>query len=303
MTAREMPGANSGTPDGPEEKVVRLQHSLRLAAVDLLGRSSRGNSTAQQSGTVSSTSENQRLRARLATARAETNQVKLQWLAVQRAVPTVPLNVQRESELVQTASQLRRVQRDLAVARRTGAENAETAAAAIESLTQQLAAVQQKSFFSTKIVHKLVGAALAAGVMTLLGFLVVPQLKMPHQSVESVAQRQQAGIVAEAQPAALNFAGNRPLTQTSVTPGGLNPSFTQSLSRLNLALASVPGRTAKEVLHDIQKAQVNSSSPACSFAWTEAGPAVLFGKDQKGTDLTSLSTTISKCADAIEQLR
>lgn len=216
------------------------------------------------------------------------------------------MNIQREVELVQASAQLRRVQQDLAAERRAGAAKAEFAAATIASLQQELSASGRSSFFISDK-NLLLSCCLGAFVLISAGVGIFYRFgspgsanhAVPAASTQAAATPPPAAEPVLAGPVSLSISA--PASTRNTT--GKAPDLPASLSRLNRAFASFPGRTAQEVLRAIQANPAYSSQHVCSFAWTEAGPALLFGKDQKGTDLTSLGTTLNRCAEAIEQSR
>lgn len=83
--------------------------------------------------------------------------------------------------------------------------------------------------------------------------------------------------------------------QRLVSEQGSQDQFTQSLDRLDYALAAFPGRKAEDVLREVYK-----RSRDCALVWNQGRPSLVFGGGKTGPD--ALATTISGCADAVEQL-
>lgn len=76
--------------------------------------------------------------------------------------------------------------------------------------------------------------------------------------------------------------------------------FSSSASRLSGALDSVPGRSPEQIFRELN-ARSSKDDPVCPIEWTGDQPAMVFssGKSQIG----SLDTALSRCAEAVERLK
>jgi hypothetical protein len=73
-------------------------------------------------------------------------------------------------------------------------------------------------------------------------------------------------------------------------------AFSNSLNRLDSALAKFPGRAPEEILREASK-----QGHGCMLSWNEGRPSVVFGGGSSKP--VSLSATIDRCADDIGNLR
>jgi hypothetical protein len=78
---------------------------------------------------------------------------------------------------------------------------------------------------------------------------------------------------------------------------GAKTDFTQSLDRLNSALAAFPGLSPTEVLHLVSMSGGKNS--VCAFQWNNGNPALEFN----GSNKISMAQTLESCAQAVEKYR
>ena len=208
-----------------------------------------------------------------------------------------------EGTVAELRSQYQVVQRDLEREKRARRSDSIAASARTNEMEEALAfAVATEAALSAGRVqtsHRLQKGLIAAALVVLIGGSILYEALHHRHSQTAPADAALASLT----PATSGFQRpegrilKRPLSVEvpSTLSQGEKVGLTQSLDRLNRALAGFPGMDPHEVLR-----QVSSSgrSSECAFNWNKGNPSLVFNGGS-----ISISQTLDRCAQAIEKYR
>lgn len=216
---------------------------------------------------------------------AEIEKLRVEWRREQRGAEIEHNN--RRAELLSVRSQLHLAQQRLeneVRARRSDAVQASGRVVALErQLTETRLALRMRNKEETpqNRIRVFMSAATAAAAV------VVAILGWTHGRKPAAAKI----------PTASNAQPQLAVSSAIAPP---KKEFTQSLNRLDDALAAFPGQPAEKVLAAARSSQGNSVATPCLIQWTSGQPALVYSGGSLGN---SLSATLERCAEAVEQYR
>jgi hypothetical protein len=196
------------------------------------------------------------------------------------------------SDNVLIRTQMERAKKDLErvqVALEREAEQTQVKLAQIEEALQaaQVASPNRsKKFRVGKTRGMLMGVA-SILVVTAGGFGTMKILKRPTNSVP--AETTAAPLATQIAPVGAPESGNS-LSE-----------FSNGVGRLSHAFSRFPGVDPETIMRAVNKKAAASGSSVCAFAWNDGQPALQFGGGRGGN--TSLSGTLTRCAEAVERFR
>jgi hypothetical protein len=208
-----------------------------------------------------------------------------------------------EGTVAQLRSQYQIAQRDLEREKRARRTESIAASARTTEMEEALAfAVATEAAHSAGRVqtsHRLRKSLIAAALVIMIGGFGFYQVLHRRQS-PTASTRIPLASLTPATSSGQAIRGrvlSKPLSveAPSTLSQGEKVDLTQSLDRLNRALAAFPGMDPHELLR-----QVSSSghSSECSFNWNNGNPSLVFNGGH-----ISISQTLDRCAEAIEKYR
>jgi hypothetical protein len=241
------------------------------------------------------------LQAQLASAKSEAEKIGKQYHGFSKEAGEV--SARRAAEIATLSTQYMKAERELArqkVERKTEATRAAEKLAKLEreiTLIAGRAALAQETGLRRRKVTRTVVGVTAATALVCLSAVYWPVVarqgdrKAPDQGVAALPATPVRFIPPQASPV-VNNAVQRVEDPSPEPPA----AFSNSLNRLDTALAKFPGRAPEEILREASK-----QGHGCMLAWNEGRPSVVFGGGSSKAG--SLSETIDRCAEDISHLR
>ncbi len=241
------------------------------------------------------------LQAELASAKSEAEKIGKQYHGFSKEAGEV--SARRAAEIATLSTQYMKAERELArqkVERRTEAAKAAEKLAKMErelmAVASRAALAQETGQRRRKVKRAAVGVTAAVALVCLSAiYWPVParqgERKAPAQAAVALTATPVSFIPSQA-PSVVDQAV-QPAEDPSPEP---TAAFSNSLNRLDTALARFPGRAPEEILREASK-----QGHGCMLSWNEGRPSVVFGGGSSKP--ASLSATIDRCADDIGNLR
>jgi hypothetical protein len=241
------------------------------------------------------------LQAQLASAKSETEKIGKQYHGFSKEAGEV--SARRAAEIATLSTQYMKAERELARQKVERRAEAAKAAEKLSRLEQELTAVARQAalaqetglrqrkvkrtvFFVMTAAALLCTGAVYWPVRSRQGFQKAPaqgESTMPATPVRFVPPPQVPSVVDNAVPL--------PEDPSPEPPA----AFSNSLNRLDTALAKFPGRAPEEILREASK-----QGHGCMLSWNDGRPSVVFGGGSSKP--ASLSATIDRCAEDISHL-
>jgi hypothetical protein len=240
------------------------------------------------------------LQAELASAKSEAEKIGRQYHGFSKEAGEV--SARRAAEIATLSTQYMKAERELArqkVERKTEAAKAAEKLARLErelTFAANRAALAQQNGLRRRKVKRTLVSVTAAVALVCLSAIYWPVLarqgdrKAPAE--EAVLPSTPVGLSRPQASSQMDNAAQSPEGSSPELPA----AFSNSLNRLDTALAKFPGRAPEEILREASK-----QGHGCALAWNEGRPSVVFGAGSSKP--ASLSATIDRCADDISHLR
>ena len=252
----------------------------------------------QQEATERAISSAAALRAELASAKSEAEKIGKQYHGFSKEAGQV--SARRAAEIANLSTQCMKAERELArqkVERKTEAAKAAERLARLERELTFMAnrdALAQETDLRRRKVKRTVVSITAAVALVCLSAIYWPVRARQGD------RKAPAEAAVELPSTPVNFIPPSGVDHAVPFPEGPPPepvaAFSNSLNRLDTALAKFPGRAPEEVLREASK-----QGHGCMLSWNEGRPSVVFGGGSSKP--ASLSATIDRCADDISGLR